>query len=107
MEMMRLRYIGRKSVSKLYFNRKRYVFNKENGFTENVPRMAWNLVKQTNEFIPAPVLEKSPEVPKPPEEVPVEKKVDNTVCDICGFKAKSYTGLLAHKRMKHEQEEEE
>ena len=109
LEMLRLKYIGGKSLSKLYFNRKRYVFNRENDFTENVPRMLWNFVKQTNEFIPAPILEKSEMtmttvIHTKPEEPEPEKKSDKVICDICGFKARSPYGLVVHSR-KHKKEE--
>ena len=85
-------------MSKLYYNRVRYVFNRENDFTAEVPVGAWNFVKQTNEFVPAPVAEKEPKeetVTEKPKEEPKKKSV---ICDICGFKAKSFTGLLAHSR---------
>ena len=106
LEMLRLRYIGGKAKSKLYFNRVRYIFNRENDFTENVPRMLWNFVKQTNEFIPAPVKEYPPDSAaqatfvKEPEP---EKKSDKVICDICGFKARSPYGLRVHSR-KHTRE---
>lgn len=102
MDKIRLKYIGGKSKSKLYFNRVRYVFNRENDFTENVPRMLWNFVKQTNEFIPAPIAEEkivSEETTQPEP----EKKSDKVICDICGFKARNKTGLIAHSR-KHQKE---
>ena len=97
-----LKYIGGKSLSKLYYNRVRYIFNKENNFTASVPLGIWNLVKQTNEFIPAPILKKSEmtmttTIHTEPEETKPKEKSDN-VCDICGFKAKSKTGLIAHSR---------
>lgn len=101
MDKIRLRYIGGKSLSKLYFNRVRYIFNRENDFTENVPRMLWNFVKQTNEFIPAPIAEEKPVAEKTTQ--PEPKKKSDKVCDICGFKAKSKAGLLAHSR-KHKKE---
>jgi len=103
MESIIIRYTGGKSLSKLYFNRVRYVFNKENNFTASVPLGAWYFVKQTNEFIPAPILEKSemtmttvihtkPEEPKPKE------KSTKVICDICRFKARSPYGLIVHSR---------
>ena len=99
MDKIRLRYIGGKSLSKLYFNRVRYIFNRENNFTENVPRMLWNFVKQTNEFVPAPIAEEKPNVETVPvEEATKPKPKSDKVCDICGFKAKSKTGLIAHSR---------
>ena len=100
MDMIRLKYIGGKSLSKLYYNRVRYIFNRENDFTTEVPVGAWNFVKQTNEFIPAPIAEKSAEVsddaPITTTEKPKEKS--DRICDVCGFKAKSKAGLLAHSR---------
>lgn len=99
MDKITLRYTGGKTLAKLYYNRVRYIFNKENDFTTEVPLGVWNFVKQTNEFIPAPIAEKAAETPK--EEAAPEKPVDETVCDVCGFKAKSKTGAIAHKRIKH------
>ena len=95
MEMIRLKYIGGKSISKLYFNRIRYIFNKENDFTAEVPLGAWYFVKQTNEFIPAPAAEA-----KTPPSVTIGV-LDKVICDICGFKAKSMYGLVVHSR-KHQ-----
>ena len=104
LEMIRLKYIGGKAKSKLYFNRVRYVFNRENDFTESVPRMLWNFVKQTNEFIPAPIAEEKKPSPEPEEVKPKPKeKSDKVVCDICGFKARSPYGLVVHSR-KHKKE---
>ena len=106
MEMIRLKYTGGKSVAKLYFNRVRYVFNKENDFITDVPLGMWNLAKKSNVFTPAPVVEKSVDLSDgdaakiPTEETKPNKKSD-TVCDVCGFKAKNKTGLIAHKRIKH------
>jgi len=103
-----LKYIGGKSLSKLYYNRVRYIFNKENNFTASVPLGIWNLVKQTNEFIPAPILEKSEmtmttTIHTEPEETKPKEKSDKVICDICGFKARSPYGLVVHSR-KHKKE---
>ena len=99
MEQIRLKYTGGKSVAKLYFNRIRFVFNKENNFTENVPLGVWIFVKETNEFIPAPIESKETTQKETTPEKP--KKKSGWICDVCGFKAKSKTGLIAHKRIKH------
>ena len=107
MEMLRLKYIGGKSVSKLYYQRVRYVFNKANNFIADVPSGAWNFVKGTNEFIPAPIAQPvalEPDVVEDPPIAPVDP--DEHICDVCGFKAKSALGLLSHKRS-HKKEEEE
>lgn len=104
MEEIRLRYTGGKSISKLYYNRVRYVFNKENNFITEVPLGAWYFVKQTNEFIPAPIEEKpnidfsgTSDVVETTAEKPKEKS-DKVICDICGFKARSPYGLIVHSR---------
>ena len=106
MEMIRLKYVGGKSLSKLYYNRVRYIFNRENDFTTEVPIGAWNFVKQTNEFVPAPVAEKSVDLPDTAtistEETKLKEKFDR-VCDICGFKAKTVNGKNTHKRIKHKE----
>ena len=97
MNKIMLRYIGGKSLSKLYYNRVRYIFNRENNFTTEVPVGAWNFVKQTNEFVPAPVAEEKPKEEIIAEEKPKEKS-DKVICDICGFKAKTLAGFKAHSR---------
>lgn len=103
--MIRLRYIGGKSLSKLYYNRVRYIFNKENDFTAEVPLGAWYFVKQTNEFIPAPLPEKTVSTDRTPlPEVETKEKSTKVICDICGFKARSPYGLTVHSR-KHKKEE--
>jgi len=96
MDKIVLRYVGGKSISKLYYNRVRFVFNKENNFTAEVPVGAWNFVKQTNEFVPAPIAEEK-KISEEPKEKPKEKS-DKVICDICGFKAKSPYGLVVHSR---------
>ncbi len=103
MEMIRLRYRAGKSVGKLYHNRKRYVFNKENNFIAEVPiRMFWD----KNFFEPAPVETKAeaaaPSTVKP-ETVTASTAADETLCAVCGFKAKTRSGCLAHKRIKHKE----
>ena len=108
MDKMRLRYTGGKSVSKIYFNRIRYIFNKENNFIADVPVGAWTFVKETNEFIPAPIEEKSVEISDDAptvETATAEKpnKKSGWICDVCGFKAKSKSGAMAHKRIKHKE----
>lgn len=95
-EMMRLKYVGGRALAKLYFGRERFVFNKENSFIEKVPvGIFWD----RNLFMPAPVEENKPEIPvekKEPEQV-----TDDTLCSICGFKARSSYGLSIHKKAKH------
>ena len=102
MDKIMLRYTGGKSLSKIYYNRVRYIFNKENDFTAEVPLGAWYFVKQTNEFIPAPITGEKPKEEPIVEEKPKEKST-KVVCDICGFKAKSPYGLVVHSR-KHKEE---
>ena len=106
MEMIRLKYTGGKSVAKLYFNRVRYIFNKENNFITDVPIGMWNLAKKSNVFTPAPIEEKSVETSDDAptiETTTAEKpnKKSGWICDVCGFKAKSKSGAMAHKRIKH------
>ncbi len=101
MDMIRLRYTGGKSVNKLYFNRVRYVFNKDNNFTTDVPMGMWRLIKQTNRYFPM-IVEKAEAVAETVE-IPKEKPKDETICEVCGFKAKTRSGLLAHKRIKHKE----
>ena len=105
MDMISLRYTGGKSIAKLYFNRVRYVFNKENNFTTEVPdKIAWD----KNTFAPALIEKASTSIPFDGDsdtvELSPEKPIDETVCDVCGFKAKSKSGTMAHKRAKHKGE---
>ena len=96
MEMIRLRYRAGKSVGKLYYNRKRYVFNKGNNFITEVPiKMFWD----KDFFEPAPVSEAASLEEK--VDTLSETTTDETVCEVCGFEAKNRSGLLAHKRIKH------
>ena len=104
MEMIRLKYVRGRSNAKLVFNRIRYFFNKENNFTVDVPVGAWNAIKDGYDFAPAPIeIEKKIEEPQTEAPVVPESTIDESICDVCGFKAKSKPGAMAHKRAKHKE----
>lgn len=96
MRIIKLRYTGGKAVGKLYYNRTRYVFNKENNFITEVPEeIFWD----KNFFMPAPVEKVKQEIKQEIVEEaqePVREEKYDTKCSICGFKAKSPFGLKVH-----------
>jgi len=93
METVRLKYTAGRTMVKIPYNRKPFIFKKETGYIAEVPLGLANLLLPTGQF--TAVSEKPKEIPKP---------VDKTLCEICGFKAKSEYGILVHKR-KHKKEE--
>ena len=97
MDLILLEYTGGRPSSNEVWNRKRYVFNKENNFMCDVPReleqwLAQNAQGQYQVVATKTIIK---EVIK---EVPVERSLK---CGICDFIAKTEHGLVIHKTIKH------
>ena len=82
--LVNLKYTGGRSLTKNYWNRKAYVFKKENDWTLSVPQAMANFLLPIGEYTVAPIV--------------VEKKSDILLyaCDICGFSTVSKTNLKVH-----------
>lgn len=92
--MVLLKYTGGRTQVKEYYNRKPFVFKKDSGYECEVPDGLAEILVQTGSFIPVSkeiVREIIKEIPNP------------LLCPVCGFKAKTETGLLIHTR-KHKGE---
>src|SRR3990167_5869436 len=93
MELIELKYVGGRPNSKELWNRKRYIFSKDNDFTCEVPRELEQWLAQ-NARGQYQVQQSKTIIKEVIKEVPVEKSLK---CDKCGFTAKTEQGLLVHK----------
>ena len=89
---IQLKYKGGRSLMKVMYERKPYVFKKDNDFTCECPQRVidWLAQNATGQFQvqPTKTVIKEVEVEKP----------KTLKCDECEFTAKSEYGLLVHKR---------
>jgi hypothetical protein len=87
--MVLLKYIGGRTLAKEHYERKSFVFKKENNYECEVPEGLANFLVTTKTYVPI-----SREIIKE-----VIKEIPNPLlCPVCGFKAKTETGLLIHSK---------
>lgn len=95
--MVSLKYVGSRSFNKVMYQRKPYIFKRDDDFTCECPQ---KLVEWLAQNAPGQYQVNSTKTVI--KEILVEKK-KTLICDECGFTAKSDYGLLVHSR-KHQKE---
>ena len=101
MDLISLKYIGGRPNSREIWDRKRYVFNKENDFTCDCPQKLINWLAQYAQG-QYQVLQNKVVIKDVIREVEVAPSLK---CDKCDFVGKSEHGLFIHKTSKHKKED--
>lgn len=102
-ELVSLKYVGGKTHSSEPWNRKKFVFKKENDYICEIPhQLAKELCSDrgAGQYIPVrTVIEKAISFDGTSDVVDLKNKEKNPLlCDKCDFVSKSDYGLLIHKR---------